>query len=118
MLDDWERFLGLPDCCDAGIDRTLGQRRADILEKLYVQGGQSRQYYIDMMARRGVAITIDELGNFKWRVNAPMTGLQYYRVGGDSARMGKRLRTWGDTHMECRVTRLKPAHTNVVFGYA
>jgi hypothetical protein len=75
MLTDWERLPGLPDCCDAGIAQTLQQRRAAVVEKLYIMGGNSPQYFIDMMARRGIAITIDELGNYVWRVNAPMVNL-------------------------------------------
>lgn len=117
MLPDWERLLGLPDCCDHGIVQTLEQRRMAVIEKLTVLGGASRQYFIDMMARRGIVITIDELGNFTWRVNAPMVNLRHFRVGGDDARMGKRLRYWGDPAMECRITRLKPAHTKVIYGY-
>lgn len=115
MLADWERFLGLPDVCDAGIAQTLQQRRAAVVERLYIMGGNSRQYFIDMMARRGVAITIDELAAHFWRVNAPMVNLRYFRAG--QGRCGERLRTWGDAPMECRIRRLKPAHTRVVFGY-
>ena len=116
MLADWERFLGLPDRCDTGA-QTLQQRRAAVVEKLYVMGGNSPQYFIDMMARRGIVITIDELADHFWRVNAPMVNLSYFRVGGEAARMRKRLRYWGDPAMECRIGRLKPAHTRVVFGY-
>lgn len=116
MLADWERFLGLPDYCDAGIVQTLEQRRAAVVERLYIMGGNTPQYFIDMMARRGVPITIDELAPHFWRVNAPMVNLHYFRSG--QGRCGDRLRTWGDPPMECRIRRLKPAHTRVVFGYA
>lgn len=115
LLADWERLLGLPDCCDMGVATTLEQRRIAVLEKLTVLGGASPQYFIDMMARRGVTITIDELGNYAWRVNAPIVNLRHFRVG--AARMGDRLRAWGDLQMECRITKLKPAHTQVIFGY-
>ncbi|MBI2769981.1 MAG: DUF2313 domain-containing protein [Burkholderiales bacterium] len=116
MLTDWERLLGLPDCCDAGTTRTLPQRRLDVLEKLTMLGGQSRQFFIDLMARRGIVITIDELGNYVWRVNAPMVNEHFFEVG--TAVAGDPLRTWGDSSMECRIGRLKPAHTRVLFGYA
>jgi uncharacterized protein YmfQ (DUF2313 family) len=115
MLTDWERLLGLPDCCDAGLVLSLAQRRANVLEKLTVIGGQSPQYYIDLMARRGIAITVQELGLYVWHVTAPMINLHYFRAG--EGRCGDRLRTWGDPAMECRIQRLKPAHTRVLFGY-
>lgn len=117
MLEDWERFLGLPDICDAGIAQTLQERRAAVVERLCIMGGNSRQYFIDMMARRGIPITIDELATHFWRVNAPMANMRYFRVGGSASRMGERLRSWGDPPTECRIRRLKPAHTRVVFGY-
>lgn len=116
MLADWERLLGLPDCCDAGVAQTLQERRAAVIEKLYGMGGATPQYFIDLMARRGVPITIDELGNYKWRVNAPMAGYKEFLAGGAVA--GDALREWGNKPMECRITRLKPAHTLAVYGYA
>ncbi len=116
MLADWERFLALPDVCDVGIEQTLQERRAAVVERLYIMGGNSRQYFVDMMARRGVAITIDELAPHFWRVNAPMVNLHYFRAG--AGRCGDRLRTWGSPPMECRIRRLKPAHTRVTFGYS
>jgi uncharacterized protein YmfQ (DUF2313 family) len=94
MLADWERFLGLPDCCDAGVAQTLQQRRAAVVEKLYVMGGNSPQYFIDMMARRGIAIAIQELGNHVWKVTTALVNLHYFRAG--QGRCGERLRTWGN----------------------
>lgn len=116
LLIDWERLLGLPDCCDAGVERTLETRRAEVLEKLTVLGGATPQYFIDLAARRGLAITIDELGNHTWRMNAPLVNVEYFRAG--VSRVGQRLRTWGDTALECRFLRLKPAHTRVIFAYS
>lgn len=115
MLADWERLLGLPDCCDAGIVLTQQERRVEVLLKLTAVGSQAPQFYIDLMARRGVTITIDELGSYVWRVNAPMVNLRHLRAG--IGRAGDRLRNWGDPRMECVINRLKPAHTRALFGY-
>lgn len=116
MLADWERLLGLPDCCDDGVALDLAQRRANVLERLTVLGGQTPQWYIELMARRGVAVTIDELGNHTWRVNAPMAAETWFRAG--QSRAGDSIRTWGNAPMECRINRLKPAHTVALFGYS
>lgn len=114
MLDDWDRLLGLPDCCDVGAVRTQAQRRIEILEKLTVVGGQSAGYYVDMMARRGVAITVQDLGSNVWKVTTALLNLTVLRVGD---RVGMRLRSWGNISMMCRIDRLKPAHTRIVFAY-
>lgn len=113
-LEDWERMLGLPDGCTTTA-QTPQQRVAAVVDKWTARGGISKAYFIAMAARRGVTVTIDELGLYSWRLNAPMVNLQPFRVGQN--RMGDRLRIWGDAEMECRVKRLKPAHTRVVFGY-
>lgn len=112
-LPDWERVLGLPDCCTTTA-QTSQQRVADVVEKWFVRGGISKQYFIDLMARRGITITIDELGNHVWRVNTALVNMKVLRVGD---RAGMRLRTWGNAAMECRLERLKPAHSRVVFSY-
>ncbi|MGE0333103.1 MAG: YmfQ family protein [Ramlibacter sp.] len=114
-LADWERVLGLPDCCTTTA-QTVEERVAAVVEKWLMRGRLDRAYYVAMMARRGVAITIDELGNHKWRVNAPMFNYKEFLAG--AAVAGDPLRDWGLEPMECRITRLKPAHTLAVFGYA
>lgn len=44
MLSDWERVAGLPDNC-AGVDNTIQERRAALVQRLTSLGGQSRAYF-------------------------------------------------------------------------
>lgn len=133
LLDDWERVLGLPEQC-AGVVTTLQGRRNAIVEKLARRGGQSRQFFIDLAARIGFTITISEFRpflsgigrsgdriysedwRFVWQVNAPEETVQYFRSGQSSS--GDALAEWGNELLECVISRLKPAHTVLHFGYS
>jgi hypothetical protein len=50
-----------------------------------------------------------------WQVNAAATTVQPFRAG--RSRAGERLRTWGNTALECKINKIKPAHTRVLFVY-
>lgn len=132
MLPDWERVFGLPEPC-VDPPTTLAGRRAALHEKMIRQGGQSRAFYIALAAGHGFPITITEfhpfvagseagepaLGEewwFTWQVNAPETTItSVFQVGYST--VGDPLRSWGNVLLECLLTRLKPAHTVVLFSY-
>lgn len=131
MLPDWETTLGLPDACSAAAT-TLQERRAALLAKLTSRGGQSRQFFIDLAATLGFEVTITEFGpflagvsaagdacgteewRFVWRVNAPAETI--HEVSCEEP-CEDPIRYWGNELLECAITRLKPAHTSVLFGY-
>ncbi|TCS62596.1 YmfQ family protein [Varunaivibrio sulfuroxidans] len=133
MLADWERVAGLPDKCAAGAAVTIQQRRAALTAALTARGGQSRQYFIDLAATLGYAVTIVEHGPFQaglsaagapvsaeqWRfvftVAAPAATVRDFRAGLSAA--DEPLRTWGNKPMECAITADKPAHAYVIFTY-
>lgn len=133
LLEDWERVLGLPDhCTEQGT--TLQERRNAVLWKLNLLGGQSKQFFIDLMAYFGFQITITEFRPFRaglstagqplyneewiycWEVNAPLDTFIYFRSGISTA--GEPLRTWGNDILECILNQLKPAHTCLHFTYS
>jgi uncharacterized protein YmfQ (DUF2313 family) len=104
--------------------------------KLTARGGQSPQYFIDLAAQLGYAVTIDEFSAFRcdthrvdteplnswewdfvWRVNAPPVAITYFRA--DESRVGEKLVTWSGTdRLECPIRKRKPAHTIVLFNYS
>ena len=132
-IGDWERLTGLPDACAETEVVTLQQRRNAVHAKLTARGGQSRQFYIDLAASLGFTVTITEFRPFQagastagdpamseewrfvWQVNAPETTVIEFKAGAGSA--GEPLRAWGNKQLECAVTRVKPAHTEVQFAY-
>jgi uncharacterized protein YmfQ (DUF2313 family) len=130
LLTDWERVAGLPDLC-TGIPETIALRRELLVAKLTNLGGQSKQFYIDLAAKLGFTITITEFKRwrvtslvndplngvewaFVWRVNAAQDTIRKFTVAG---RVNEPLASWGNTALECAISRLKPAHTYVQFAY-
>lgn len=132
LLPDWERITGLPDPCIGRLDTVAG-RRAAVQDRLTGGGGQSRAYFISLAAAIGFTIEITEfrpflagslagdlLSNgewiFVWRVHAAEITELHHFVAGSSA--GEVLRSWGDDLLlECVISRLKPAHTQIIFTY-
>lgn len=133
MLTDWERAYGLPDACGSEGDSTA-QRRAALLSRIAERGGQSRAYFIGVAAALGFDVTIEEIRPFRvgvssvgdplygedwiftWRMRAPDTTVTPFRVGLSAA--GDPLRSWGNARLECVISRIKPAHTTVLFAYS
>ena len=133
MLPDWERVCGLPDPC-VGELGTVQQRRNAVIARLTGTGGASPQFFIDLSASLGFDVTITEFRPFRagmsaagdaltngpwvftWRVNAPADTITPFRAGGGAA--GEPLRAWGNDRLECVLSRVKPAHTHLLFGYA
>ena len=133
-LAEWEAILGLPDCCSPA-DATTEERRAALAERLTSRGGQSRAYFTAVAAALGYAITITEYRPFRcglsccgqalnadpgwyavWRVTVPDPRLAPFRCA--TSRCGQRLLAIRRAEdLECRLRRLAPAHTRLVFDY-
>ncbi|TCS35806.1 uncharacterized protein YmfQ (DUF2313 family) [Paucimonas lemoignei] len=132
LLDDWERFAGLPDECSL-IQGTESERRAAVHAKITATGGASASYFIQLaatlgypgatvtefpVARFGRSHFGDRFHSRKWRnvwqLNLPGQGNTTARFGD---RFGTRFQQSGNTVLECRVVKLKPAHTQVIFHY-
>jgi len=138
LLPDWERVAALPDAC-TGLPDNVGERQAALHHKLTRSGGQSAADYIEMAARIGYQISIEEhrparmgmrMGDrlnsqgwaFVWTVHIrPFEGflqesdfLAVFRMGD---RMGTRLRGFGALDIECLIARAAAAHTQVLFAY-
>ena len=63
LLPDWERNWGLPDPCFTS-PTTIAERQLMLVTMMTWLGGQSRQYFIDLMARLGFQIAIKENAPF------------------------------------------------------
>lgn len=129
-LSDWERVYGLPDPC-MGPAQSFAPRRAALVAKVDGVGGLTKQYFIDLAAQLGYAITIDEFAPHSvisrvnhalygtgvywlWQVNAPATTSFMHSVIGP---VSEPLAVIGNQLLECVLGRLKPAHTTLVFNY-
>lgn len=134
MMQDWERVLGLPDECTGPAD-TLQDRRNRVVQKLTTIGGQSKAFFIELAAALGYDIEITEFRpficglshcgenlngghdcRFNWRVTVPGPRATRFRTG--SSQCGEKLLTIAHAEdLECVMSRLKPAHSNLIFDY-
>ena len=138
LLPDWERVAGLPDACTGQPDDTA-ERQVALHQKLTGIGGQSIADFVEIGARLGYELAIDEHREaqvgmrceepvndrpwaFAWTVRVrPFDGFLQesdflaYAKAGDRA--GVRLRGFGTLDVECVIRRAAPAHTTVIFAY-
>ncbi|HVG51533.1 MAG TPA: putative phage tail protein [Xanthobacteraceae bacterium] len=63
LLPDWERNWGLPDPCYEA-PQSYAERIAGLLARMTMQGGQSREFFINVAATIGYTITITEYRTF------------------------------------------------------
>lgn len=131
LLPEWEASLGLPDPCE-GPDQVVQQRRQQVVNRLVNTGGQSRAYFLDVLARLGfIDSEITEYTPFKadvsvadwplydeswahaWRVNVP--GLRVFEFEADISTADEPLLTIADEVIVCVIEALKPAHTLVIY---
>ena len=137
LLAEWERAYGLPDPC-IPVVQTLTERRAALAQKIAMQGGQSRAFFIGVAASLGYAITIKEyraaqfglssFGGLRGRLNPPAfrfvwtvtvlgNRLTRARFGVTSFGRDPLLAIRRAEDLECIFRRLKPAHTLLFFAY-
>ena len=131
LLPDWERNAGLPDPC-VGAGQGTQQRRNALTARLKTLGGQSPAYYIAVAAALGYPITITEFRPhtcdddceyplysddwaYAWQVNAPTASAGDFSVE-DS--VDDDLGYANNAPLMCVMSRLKPAHTTVLFNFS
>ena len=133
-LSDWERVYGLPESCtcQSGITQSIAERRAALVAKVTMLGGQSRAFFTGLALALGYTITItegspytsemdtdygvtDETYAFIWQVNSALYNQRDFTTDDDTEMA---LMVWGNTLLECVINRYKPAHTLVLFVYS
>lgn len=137
LLGEWERAYGLPDPC-IPVVQTLPERRAALAQKIAMQGGQSRAFFIGVAASLGYVITITEYVPFQfglssfggghgrfnppnfrycWTVRVTGSRLTRFQFGVSSFGRDSFLDIREAEDLECIFGRLKPAHTKLFFSY-
>lgn len=132
LLSDWEKFAGLPDECSL-VQATESERRAAVMAKIAATGGSSADYFIGIAEALGYAgstvteFPVARFGRARfgarhhsigwrhvWQLNLQAQGSTPARF---MDRFGTRYKQSGNTVLECRIVKLKPAHTKVLFHY-
>jgi uncharacterized protein YmfQ (DUF2313 family) len=146
LMPEWERAFGLPDKCLAE-PLTIGDRRAALLTRITMMGGQSREFFIALAGAIGYTIYIteyrpfmvgiDRVGDnrdfntgepdyffgppenrFYWTVHVGGARLTWFRVTASETGIDPHLRIGLATDLECLLRRYKPAHTEIIFDYS
>jgi uncharacterized protein YmfQ (DUF2313 family) len=89
LLPDWERNFGLPDPCYAE-PFSIGDRQKALVQRMTIQGAQSREFFISVASQIGYTISISEYRPFMCgidrcgdnRVIGDGTGTDKYYYGG------------------------------------
>ena len=140
LLPDWERAAGLPDAC-VPIAEGIRARQIAVARKIAGLGGQSRAYFIDLAARIGLEVSIEEYAPFTavstvdgplydddWRHVFTVRALPPSESSNDPTRLrfadfttestvDQALRIFGIEDLECVITRARPAHSIIQFAY-
>ncbi len=131
LFEEWEAEYGLPDSC-SGIDQTFPERLTALIQTYQMQGGQSRDFFIDVAKIMGYDITIteyqqrlhgdyygqaygDEGWVYVWQVNAASVNFTTRSYGEPYENL---YRTWSNARLECVFNRLKHAHMSIIFSYS
>jgi|CXWL01.1.fsa_nt_gi uncharacterized protein YmfQ (DUF2313 family) len=126
-LVDWERVAGLPDTCMTGAALNLAARRQRLVDRLTTAGGSTVSWMLKIASQLGYSgVTVDEFAmptcvgdcnqfvystdwRFAFRVNVP-GGLAVAYATCQSSCVDA-LASWVVGEFECRINRIKPAHT-------
>lgn len=134
LLSRYETLCGLPDSCVIGV-QTVPERQLRLAAKMQDDGGINAMYYLSLLVSMGYPdATITQyyhrtftpgskagdqlyspVWRFVWTVNLPSAGRVTNFTPG--SRAGDPLRTWGDTEVQCVISKLAPPHTHVNFRY-
>lgn len=133
-LADWERVYGLPEAWifSLGIVQSIAERRAALVAKVTMLGGQTKAFFIALAAAHGYTISITEMTlhttesdtevpvnddqyRFIWQVNSALYNLREL-TSEDDTEMPTAV--WGNALLECVINRYKPAHHYVIFAYS
>lgn len=133
LLPDFERVLG-SDPCGRDLDNpSIAARQKLAHQRWTAAGGQSIPYLIDLAAKLGYVIEIEEFwpsktGNlqcgqrlipegeqFCWRIKLAFNGLENFTTGPSQA--GNPLGRIILSDIECELRRIAHAHTVPVFSY-
>jgi uncharacterized protein YmfQ (DUF2313 family) len=140
LLDSWERAFGLPDPCVAE-PLTIEDRQRVLVNRIAMEGGQSRTFFEQIAADLGYDLTIKEFSPFMcgvsevgktrygWEIGPPeirfywsvaIAGARFswFRAGSGQAGVDPLVTIGIATDITCILGRLKPAHTEVIFDYA
>lgn len=132
-IGDFERVLGADPCGRDPSALSLTDRQQLAHQRWTARGGQSIAYFVDLAAKRGIRIEIEEATptvadvaeagaelvespeQFVWSVHLGQTEEIIATAGASEA--GDYIVAYQVADIECDIRRRRPAHTEVAFFY-
>lgn len=115
LLDDWERFLGLPECDMTGASLQERQRYAG--NKCRMKPSLNREFYIQLAANFGYEITIRPSSQSQWISIVEVKTTVGYRYMTPFDDILTPLRIYDAGALECILNRYKPAWQHFRYIY-
>lgn len=113
LLDDWEQFLGLPDCTSE--DGTIENRQTAAATKMRMVGSLNKYFYEDLASKYGYDIELTPSNEGQYVTNVNIKNGISYRNATVLDHCLTPLRVYDAGTLECLLERYKPAHQ--VFKY-
>jgi len=135
FLERWEKQVGLPNECSRFATFTREERGDNVVAQLAATGGQSIEYYLEVMANAGYPDnTIEEFKSlrigdecddfvmgpewdFAWQINIIPQSEIGYQFNCQSECDDSLGESSGDANLKCLMLEIKPAHTFLLFNY-
>lgn len=116
LLEDWERFLGLPDC-DIGEGAGVAERQVYAANKMRLKPSLNRQFYISLAQAYGFTVTIHNPPESQWVSIITIKDHVKYRNMHVLDPITTPLRVYSAGILECLLNRYKPAHQEFRYVY-
>lgn len=115
LLDDWERYLGLPECDMTGASLQERQRYAG--NKYRMKPSLNREFYIQLAAGFGFDIDIQPSPDSQWVSIVDIRTTIGYRPMNVLDNILTPLRVYDASALECILNRYKPAWQTFRYVY-
>ncbi|EMW9516997.1 YmfQ family protein [Salmonella enterica subsp. enterica serovar Newport] len=115
LLDDWERFLGLPECDMTGA--SLQERQSYAGNKYRMKPSVNREFYIELAAGFGFDIDIQTSPESQWISIINVKTITGYRHMNVLDNILTPLRIYDASALECILNRYKPAWQTFRYVY-
>ncbi|EFF2350592.1 DUF2313 domain-containing protein [Escherichia coli] len=115
LMEDWERYLGLPECDMAGA--TLQERQRYAGNKYRMKPSLNREFYIRFAAEFGYVIDIQPSPESQWISIVTVKSEVGYRHMHVLDHILTPLRVYEGGALECILNRYKPAWQTFLYIY-
>lgn len=115
LLEDWENFLGLPDCTSES--GTMRERQSVAANKMRMVGSLNRRFYEWLVAQYGYRVRLTDSDEGQYTTVVNVLNSVTYRNATVLDHVLTPLRVYDSGALECLLEKYKPAHQIYKFIY-